>query len=164
MDAAPNANLPAEIRLRGPRTDHGHRTVSHALTTRAPTLCWSEDCPDEALRERIAELTALNRQLQEALARQRRISSEMQAIADIAAARRSACSPACPEDVAARLASLTARQRQIMDLVISGHRSKTIAADLGINQRTVENHRAAIMRKMGAASLAGLIRAGLAAA
>ena len=39
------------------------------------------------------------------------------------------------------------RQRQILDLVPAGHPSKNIAADLGISQRTVDNHRAAIMRK-----------------
>lgn len=42
---------------------------------------------------------------------------------------------------------LTTRQRQIMELVITGHPSKNIAADLGISQRTVENHRASIMKK-----------------
>jgi two-component system, chemotaxis family, CheB/CheR fusion protein len=41
---------------------------------------------------------------------------------------------------AMRLADLTARQRQIMELVLAGHPSKNIAADLGISQRTVENH------------------------
>jgi len=48
-----------------------------------------------------------------------------------------------------RVASLTARQWQILDLVLAGHPSKNIAADLGISQRTVDNHRAAIMRKTG---------------
>jgi len=47
------------------------------------------------------------------------------------------------------VASLTARQWQILDLVLAGHPSKNIAADLGISQRTVDNHRAAIMRKTG---------------
>src|SRR5260370_39144914 len=57
-----------------------------------------------------------------------------------------------------RLAGLTARQRQIMDLVLAGHPSKNIAADLGISQRTVENHRAAVMKKTGSHSLSALIR------
>jgi two-component system CheB/CheR fusion protein len=56
------------------------------------------------------------------------------------------------------LASLTARQHEIMTLVLAGHPSKNIAADLKISQRTVENHRAAIMRKTGSASLAALAR------
>nr|WP_272904300.1 chemotaxis protein CheB [Xanthobacter agilis] len=65
---------------------------------------------------------------------------------------------------AEQLASLTDRQRQILDLVLAGHPSKNIAADLGISQRTVENHRAAIMRKTGAKSLPALARLALAAA
>jgi len=58
---------------------------------------------------------------------------------------------------------LTPRQRQIMVLVLSGHPSKNIAADLGISQRTVESHRAAIMRKSGSKSLPALARLALAA-
>jgi two-component system, chemotaxis family, CheB/CheR fusion protein len=65
---------------------------------------------------------------------------------------------------AARVSSLTARQKQIMGLVLAGHPSKNIAADLGISQRTVENHRAAIMRKTGSNSLPDLVRTALAAA
>jgi two-component system CheB/CheR fusion protein len=64
---------------------------------------------------------------------------------------------------AEHLASLTARQRQIMELVLAGHPSKNIAADLNISQRTVENHRAAIMRKTGTKSLPALARLALAA-
>jgi len=61
------------------------------------------------------------------------------------------------------LAGLTTRQRQILDLVIAGYPSKNIAADLGISQRTVENHRAAIMRKTGSRSIPALIRLAVAA-
>jgi len=63
-----------------------------------------------------------------------------------------------------RVASLTTRQRQIMDLVMAGHPSKNIAADLGISQRTVDNHRAAIMKKTGSKSLPALVRLAIAAA
>jgi len=62
------------------------------------------------------------------------------------------------EDAKERLASLTPRQRQILDLVLAGHPNKIIAADLGISRRTVENHRAAIMRKTGSKSLPALAR------
>ncbi len=62
------------------------------------------------------------------------------------------------------IASLTPRQRQVMDLVLAGHPSKNIAADLNISQRTVENHRAAIMKRTGAKSLPALARLALAAA
>lgn len=61
------------------------------------------------------------------------------------------------------IARLTHRQRQIMELVLAGHPSKNIAADLGISQRTVESHRAAIMKKTGAKSLPALARLALAA-
>jgi two-component system CheB/CheR fusion protein len=59
--------------------------------------------------------------------------------------------------------ALTPRQRQIMMMVLSGHPSKNIAVDLGISRRTVENHRAAIMRKSGSKSLPELARLALAA-
>ena len=61
------------------------------------------------------------------------------------------------------IASLTTRQREILKLVLEGHPSKNIAADLGISQRTIDNHRAAIMHKTGAKSLSALIRIAIAA-
>ena len=68
------------------------------------------------------------------------------------------------EDAARHVAGLTARQRQIMELVLAGHPSKNIAADLRISQRTVENHRASIMKKTGTKSLPALARLALVAA
>jgi two-component system, chemotaxis family, CheB/CheR fusion protein len=62
------------------------------------------------------------------------------------------------------MASLTGRQREIMQMVLAGHPSKNIAADLHISQRTVENHRASIMKKTGSKSLPDLARLALAAA
>ena len=67
------------------------------------------------------------------------------------------------QDAAGQLAGLTQRQRQIMELVLIGHPSKNIAADLGISQRTVENHRASIMKKTGSKSLPALARLAIAA-
>ena len=68
------------------------------------------------------------------------------------------------EAAANHLAGLTRRQRQIMELVLAGQPSKNIAADLGISQRTVENHRAAIMKRTGSTCLPALARMALAAA
>jgi two-component system CheB/CheR fusion protein len=67
------------------------------------------------------------------------------------------------ETAARNLAGLTSRQLQIMELVLAGHPSKNIATDLGISQRTVENHRAVIMKKTGAKSLPALARLALTA-
>ena len=67
------------------------------------------------------------------------------------------------QEAAAKVAGLTPRQREIMVLVLAGQPSKNIAADLGISQRTVENHRASIMHRTGAASLPALARLSLAA-
>jgi FixJ family two-component response regulator/PAS domain-containing protein len=66
-------------------------------------------------------------------------------------------------DAVLHLKGLTPRQHQVMELVLAGHPSKNIAADLGISQRTVENHRASIMKKTGAKSLPALARLALAA-
>jgi two-component system CheB/CheR fusion protein len=64
---------------------------------------------------------------------------------------------------ATRIAGLTARQREIMGRVLAGQPSKNIAADLGISQRTVENHRAEIMKRSGVRSLPALARLAAAA-
>jgi two-component system CheB/CheR fusion protein len=67
------------------------------------------------------------------------------------------------QDAADHLAGLTRRQRQVMEMVLAGHPSKNIAVDLGISQRTVENHRASIMKKTGTRSLPALARLALVA-
>jgi two-component system CheB/CheR fusion protein len=64
---------------------------------------------------------------------------------------------------AEHIAGLTDRQREIMRMVLAGSPSKNIAVDLGISQRTVENHRASIMRKTGCKSLPALARLAVAA-
>ena len=65
---------------------------------------------------------------------------------------------AVQEQAAAHIAELTDRQREVMAMVLAGHPSKNIAADLDISQRTVENHRAAIMHRMGVKSIPELAR------
>jgi two-component system CheB/CheR fusion protein len=67
------------------------------------------------------------------------------------------------EAAAGQIEGLTGRQKQIMDMVLAGSPSKNIAADLGISQRTVENHRAEIMKRTGAKSLPELARLAVAA-
>ena len=62
-----------------------------------------------------------------------------------------------------QMAKLTERERQVMELVLAGRHNKNIAADLGISQRTVENHRASIMKKTGAKSIPALARLALSA-
>ncbi len=62
------------------------------------------------------------------------------------------------QQVSSRLDTLTAREREIMDLVANGVGNKVIAGNLNISQRTVELHRAHIMQKMQANSLAQLVQ------
>jgi FixJ family two-component response regulator len=57
-----------------------------------------------------------------------------------------------------RLASLTPREREVLPLVVSGLLNKQAAAELGISEVTLQIHRSKIMQKMGAASLADLVR------
>jgi FixJ family two-component response regulator len=61
-------------------------------------------------------------------------------------------------DIRQRLESLSPRERQVLDRVVAGQANKTIAAELGITQRTVEVHRANVMGKMKAESLPELVQ------
>jgi len=54
--------------------------------------------------------------------------------------------------------SLTPREREVLELVTSGKANKVMAGDLGVSQRTIEIHRARVMEKMHANSLAQLVR------
>jgi DNA-binding CsgD family transcriptional regulator len=101
------------------------------------------------LREALAREDTLRHQLDELTRRQQEVLNTLFA---------------GREDAAKLVASLTPRQHEVMDLVLAGQPSKNIAEDLGISQRTVENHRASIMEKTGATSIAALARVALAAA
>lgn len=57
-----------------------------------------------------------------------------------------------------RIKSLTAREHQVFERVVEGQANKVIALDLYVSERTVEVHRSQVMRKMGARTLAALVR------
>jgi two-component system, LuxR family, response regulator FixJ len=67
-------------------------------------------------------------------------------------------------EVQHRLESLTPREKQVMDFIVDGSANKVIAIDLGLSERTVEIHRAKVMEKMGARSIAHLVKLHLTAA
>jgi two-component system CheB/CheR fusion protein len=81
----------------------------------------------------------------------------------IATAEDSLMQAAARQAAQEKFSTLTPRERDVLLEVLAGSPNKIIAVDLGINQRTVENHRAAVMRKTGAGSLPALIRLALAA-
>ena len=68
------------------------------------------------------------------------------------------------ETAARRIDKLTPRERQVMTMVIEGNANKQIAYALNINQRTVETHRATVMKKLGTRTLSDLIHIAIAAA
>jgi two-component system, LuxR family, response regulator FixJ len=65
------------------------------------------------------------------------------------------------EELVLRLAVLTRREREIVDLLVDGKANKEVAAELGLSTRTVEGHRAHIMDKLGLTSFADLVRIAL---
>jgi two-component system response regulator FixJ len=87
--------------------------------------------------DRIAEALALD-------ARQRRLRAERQRVAE-------------------RLDRLTARERAVFDQVVQGKANKVVAYEFGISEKTVEAHRARVMHKLGATSVAELVRMDFAA-
>lgn len=107
----------------------------------------SSACPVGRLRLALAQA--------EMLLRQHELAAGNAEIAGLIARR---------DDAAGILSRLTPRQHVVMDMVLSGNPNKNIAADLHISQRTVETHRAAIMKRTGAKCLPDLARLGFDAA
>ena len=66
-------------------------------------------------------------------------------------------------ELAARIATLTPREHEVLELLVVGNPNKTIAYDLGASPRTIEVHRARVMEKMGARNLPELVRMVMAA-
>ena len=64
-------------------------------------------------------------------------------------------------EFATRLVRLTPREREVLQLIVTGHANKDIATQLALSRKTVETHRANLMAKTGVDSLAELIRFGL---
>ena len=62
------------------------------------------------------------------------------------------------QEIAQRLEALTSRERQVLDIVVAGETNKGVARRLGISEKTVEIHRAKVMEKMHAKSLAELVK------
>jgi FixJ family two-component response regulator len=61
-------------------------------------------------------------------------------------------------EIAERMQLLTSREREVLDLVVAGQTNKGVARRLDISEKTVEIHRANVMRKMKAKSLAALVK------
>jgi FixJ family two-component response regulator len=89
---------------------------------------------------------------------QQLLDSINEALARDAAGRRA---PTAKHEFASRLATLSAREAQVMDLVVAGQSSKSIARTLGISHRTVELHRNHIFEKLDVQSVAELVRVAL---
>jgi DNA-binding CsgD family transcriptional regulator len=104
-------------------------------------------CPAERLRASLAKSEALVRYWDEVLHRSHTM--------DLLVVAR--------DNAANIMRRLTPRQREIMEMVVAGVPSKNIAADLHISQRTVENHRAAIMKRTCSKNIPELARMALAA-
>jgi DNA-binding CsgD family transcriptional regulator len=63
-------------------------------------------------------------------------------------------------EAAARVALLTGRERQVLDAIIDGRPNKVIASDLGLDVRTIEAHRARLMRRLGVRTIVEAVRLG----
>jgi two-component system response regulator FixJ len=81
----------------------------------------------------------------------------------IAQSKRTRGESALTQEVAARIAELTAREREVMEHLVAGRPNKVIAHRMDISPRTVEVHRGRVMEKMHARSLSDLVRMELAA-
>lgn len=82
--------------------------------------------------------------------------SKVRAALELDARRRAAAAEL--NEIRARLTTLTAREQELLELIVRGLPNKNIATELGISIKTVENHRGSLMAKTGAANVADLVR------
>jgi len=80
------------------------------------------------------------------------------AVVEAALGTSQAAGAAGADDAAERVAALSPREREVLDLLIAGKPNKQIARDLGLSPRTVEVHRARLMARLGVGSLAEAVR------
>ena len=87
-------------------------------------------------------------------------SQALLAAVDAALARDAAAreTQSAHEAGALRLATLTPRERQVLDLVVAGRLNKQVAAELGTAEKTVKVHRGRMMKKLGVRTVADLVR------
>jgi DNA-binding CsgD family transcriptional regulator len=135
-------------------TGHGYRLVSNRAGGR--TLMRTP-APTHALRQDDHLVRVLRDMLPERATITISLDPETQAVPVPSAPGRLA------DDVRERLAELTKREREVLDRIIAGRANKVIAFELSISPRTVENHRAQVMRKMRAQNVAELVRMAVAA-
>ena len=114
-------------------TGHGDVPMAIRAVRNGAVDFLEKPVPDQLLLERIRHALALDAQ--------RRLAAEERNAA------------------AARLGTLTPRERQVMDHVLAGESNKQIAAALGISVKTVEAHRKRVMQKMGVHCVVDLMRA-----
>ena len=110
------------------------------------------------------ELARQEAQLREALAKVQALRRHQNEMLQPAKASVVRALFATREAAACRVATLTPREHEVLELVLAGRPNKIIAWELGISQRTVEKHRASIMHKTGSKSVPALARLAIAAA
>ena len=87
-----------------------------------------------------------------------RQASVIAEVAAVETGRQKARDAAELEALQSRFKLLSARQRQVMELAVAGFSNKEIGTKLNISPKTVENHRAWVMERVGAKNLAELVR------